>query len=74
VDAIYSKSFYVTGKAEANSLVTIKYGTKVIASGKVNKYGNFKIKIVRQKRGVTLIVGAMDMAMNMSKPTYVKDS
>jgi hypothetical protein len=72
VNNVYKTSSYVSGKAEAYSTITIKIGSKKIATGKANKYGTYKVKIVRQKRGVTLNATAMDRAMNVSKATYVK--
>jgi hypothetical protein len=72
VNAVYASSIYVSGKAEANSTITIKSGSKTIASGKVDKSGNFKVKIAKQKRGVTLTITATDAAKNVSKAASVK--
>lgn len=72
VNAVYSTSYYVSGKAEANSTITIKSGSKIIGTGKTDRYGNYKVKIVRQKRGITLTITATDAAKNTSKPAYTK--
>ena len=72
VNAVYATSIYVSGKAEANSTITIKSGSKTIASGKVDKYGNFKVKIAKQKRGITLTITATDAAKNVSKAASIK--
>ncbi|MEH7094898.1 Ig-like domain-containing protein [Neobacillus vireti] len=72
VNAVYSTSSYVSGKAEANSTITIKSGSKIIGTSKADRYGNYKVKIVRQKRGITLVITATDAAKNTSKPAYTK--
>ncbi|NGY80313.1 hypothetical protein F6Y02_39600 (plasmid) [Bacillus megaterium] len=49
VNDITDQQTVVTGTAELNSTVFIKAGTKVLASGKVDKNGKFSIKIIKQK-------------------------
>ncbi|KRD84576.1 modulator protein [Bacillus sp. Root147] len=71
VDAITSLSTFITGKTEANAVITIKSGTKLIASGKADSKGQFKVTIPKQKAGVKLAVTAKDPAGNTSSATNV---
>ncbi|MBM6619155.1 Ig-like domain-containing protein [Bacillus suaedaesalsae] len=72
VNAVYSKSYYVTGKAEAYSTVKVKRGTTILGTAKADRYGKYKLKISRQKRGVTLGVSSTDASKNESEQTYIK--
>ncbi|MCR2821437.1 glycosyl hydrolase family 8 [Lederbergia panacisoli] len=71
VNKVTIKSTKVTGKAEAGSSVYVKVGSKVIASGKASKNGNFSVKIKKQRAGAVLQVTARDKAKNVSKITKV---
>ncbi|MCR2821443.1 Ig-like domain-containing protein [Lederbergia panacisoli] len=71
VNKVTIKSTAVKGKAEANSTVYVKVGSKVLASGKASKAGSFSIKIKKQKAGVVLQVYAKDKAGNVGKSTKV---
>ncbi|QKE71340.1 protease [Arthrobacter citreus] len=62
----------VTGKAEANSTVTVKVGSKTLGSAKADSKGNFTVKIKAQKSGTTISVTAKDAAGNTSSATSVK--
>ena len=62
----------ITGKAEAGSSITIKYGTKVIKTGTADKNGNFKISITAQKANTILFITSKDKAGNVSTVTKVK--
>lgn len=62
----------ITGKAEAGSSITIKYGTKVIKTGTADKNGNFKISITTQKANTILFITSKDKAGNVSTVTKVK--
>ncbi|PFR92285.1 Ig-like domain-containing protein, partial [Priestia megaterium] len=61
----------ISGKTEANAVITIKSGTKLIASGKADSKGQFKVTISKQKAGVKLTVTAKDAAGNTSSATNV---
>ncbi|WP_280166192.1 Ig-like domain-containing protein [Priestia aryabhattai] len=71
VNAVTSLSTFISGKTEANALITIKSGTKVIASGKADSKGQFKVTIPKQTAGVKLAVTAKDAANNYSSNTFV---
>ncbi|MCR2821442.1 Ig-like domain-containing protein [Lederbergia panacisoli] len=71
VNKVTIKSTSVSGKAEANSTVYVKVGSKVIASGKAGKTGSFSIKVKKQKSGTILYVYAKDKAGNTGKATKV---
>ncbi|MET3685236.1 SpoIID/LytB domain protein [Priestia megaterium] len=71
VDAVTSLSTFISGKTEANAVITIKSGTKVIASGKADSKGQFKVTIPKQTPGVKLAVTAKDAANNYSSNTFV---
>ncbi|MEH7085427.1 Ig-like domain-containing protein [Neobacillus drentensis] len=62
----------VTGTAEAYTTITIKVGSKVIGTAKVDSKGNFKVKIKAQKKNTVLSVTATDKAKNVSKAATVK--
>ncbi|MFS2168956.1 Ig-like domain-containing protein [Priestia megaterium] len=71
VDAITSLSTFISGKTEANAVITIKSGTKVIASGKADSKGQFKVTIPKQTAGAKLAITAKDAANNYSSNTFV---
>ncbi|MEN3152254.1 Ig-like domain-containing protein [Priestia aryabhattai] len=71
VDAVTSLSTFISGKTEANAVITIKSGTKLIASGKADGKGQFKVTIPKQTAGVKLAVTAKDAANNYSSNTFV---
>ncbi|MEI2433667.1 Ig-like domain-containing protein, partial [Priestia megaterium] len=71
VDAITSLSTFISGKTEANAVITIKSGTKLIASGKADSKGQFKVTIPKQKAGVKLAVTAKDAAGNTSSAVNI---
>ncbi|MGG3608506.1 Ig-like domain-containing protein [Priestia megaterium] len=61
----------VTGKAEANSTVTVNIGKNRIGYAKANSKGSFSVSIPIQKKGTKLNVTAKDASNNVSKVTYV---
>ena len=71
VNAITSLSTFISGKTEANAVITIKSGTKLIASGKADSKGQFKVTIPKQKAGVKLAVTAKDAAGNTSSAVNI---
>ncbi|MFC7371434.1 S8 family serine peptidase [Fictibacillus iocasae] len=72
VNALNSKSTYVSGKTEPGAKVTVKAGKKVIGTATADKKGSYKVKIKAQKKGTILTVTAEDKAKNISKATSVK--
>ncbi|MEH7076021.1 Ig-like domain-containing protein [Neobacillus drentensis] len=62
----------VTGKAEANSRVTVKVGSKSLGSANADSKGNYSVKIKAQKKGTTLTVTAKDKAGNKSPKKTIK--
>ncbi len=53
VNAVTSLSTSISGKTEANAAITIKSGTRLIASGKADSKGQFKVALFqKQKAGV----------------------
>jgi hypothetical protein len=71
VNKVTARSVYVTGKAEANSTVYVKAGSRVIGYAKANKSGSYSVKIVKQKAGAALYVYAKDQAGNYGKSKKV---
>ena len=72
VKGVADNSKTISGKAEAAASMTVKNGKKTVASGKVNKSGEFKLKLKsKQKAGTTLLVTATDKAKNVSKATKI---
>jgi cell wall-associated protease len=75
VNTIGDKDIKITGKAEANAVVTAKVKGKVIGSAQANHKGDYQLKISKQKAGTVISVTAKDKAGNTSKEakTTVKD-
>ncbi|MED3650658.1 S8 family serine peptidase [Heyndrickxia sporothermodurans] len=71
VNAITSKSTKLTGKAEKGAKLTLKKGSKVIATGKATSKSTFSLKIPKQKKGTILYLIATDAAGNKSKATKI---
>ncbi|WHY91377.1 Ig-like domain-containing protein [Neobacillus cucumis] len=71
VYSVDSNDKVIKGKAEKGATITIKKGSKVLATGKVTSKGNFSIKIKAQKKGTVLYVTAKDKAKNVSNKTKV---
>ncbi|NPC93456.1 S8 family serine peptidase [Bacillus sp. WMMC1349] len=72
VNSVTNKSTTVKGKAEANANIRIKVGKKTIGTGRVNKKGQYVVKIKKQKPKTILTVIAIDKAGNASKASQVK--
>lgn len=66
VDPVTDMSTAVTGKAEANSQVTVKAGVQELGSATANADGAFSIDIAKQQAGTQLTVTAKDAAGNKS--------
>ena len=71
VNAVSDKDKKVTGKAEADSSVTVKAGKTVLGTGTATAKGTFSIAIKAQKAGTKLSVTAADKAGNVSKAATV---
>ncbi|UZJ79329.1 Ig-like domain-containing protein [Fictibacillus sp. KU28468] len=71
VNKIDNNDKVITGKAEANSAVTVKAGSKTLKSAKVSSKGTFSVSIPVQKAGTKLSVTATDAAGNVSAATTV---
>ncbi|WP_129691683.1 Ig-like domain-containing protein [Gottfriedia acidiceleris] len=72
VNRISNISTTVSGKSEANAMITIKKGTIVLKTGKATSTGAFSIAILKQLSGTTLSITATDASKNTSKSTTVK--
>ena len=72
VNQVTNNDKVITGKAEANSTVTVNVGKNRIGYAKANASGSFSVSIPAQKVGTTLNVTAKDAAGNVSSLTYVK--
>ncbi|MDQ0882988.1 S8 family serine peptidase [Peribacillus sp. V2I11] len=71
VNTVTTKTTKVTGKAEANSTVSIKASGKVIGSATATTKGTFSVKIPKQKAGKNLYTFAKDKAKNVSESRKV---
>jgi hypothetical protein len=56
----------ISGKTEANAAIYIKNQNKIIATGKADTKGAYRIKVSKQKAGTVLTVNAKDAAGNQS--------
>jgi hypothetical protein len=72
VNRVDSNDKVVTGKAEANSTVTVKVGTKTLGSVNADSKGNYSVKVTPQKTGTVLSVKAKDKAGNSSAAATAK--
>ncbi|MEK3798604.1 Ig-like domain-containing protein [Peribacillus sp. FSL H8-0477] len=70
VHAVSDAAKMVTGKAEANSTVSVKIGKKAYTA-KADTKGNFSITIPSQKAATRLDISAVDAAGNVSKVVKV---
>ncbi|PFH86935.1 Ig-like domain-containing protein [Bacillus sp. AFS088145] len=71
VNRVDNNDKVVTGKAEANSTVTVKKGTTTLGTIKATSTGTFSVTIPVQYAGTTLTVTAKDAAGNTSAGTSV---
>ncbi|MBT2667291.1 protease [Bacillus sp. ISL-4] len=71
VNKVDNNDKVVTGKAEVNSTVTVKSGSKVLGSAKSTSKGTFSVKIAAQKAGTKLSITAKDSSGNVSSSTTV---
>ncbi|MEH7453940.1 Ig-like domain-containing protein [Gottfriedia acidiceleris] len=71
VNRVDNNDKVVTGKAEANSTVTVKKGTTTLGTIKATSTGTFSVTIPVQSAGSTLTVTAKDAAGNTSVGTSV---
>ncbi|MEH7402228.1 immunoglobulin-like domain-containing protein [Gottfriedia acidiceleris] len=61
----------ISGSTEANASITISVQNKVLATGKADSKGAYRIKISKQKAGTALIAYAKDQAGNTSAASKV---
>ncbi len=66
INTIDNNDTAITGKTEANASITIKNQTKIIATGKADAKGTYRIKVSKQKAGTVLTVYVKDAAGNQS--------
>ncbi|MFE4349960.1 Ig-like domain-containing protein [Peribacillus butanolivorans] len=71
VNKVDNNDKVITGKAEANSTVTVKSGSKVLGSAKATSKGTFSINIAVQKAGTKLTITAKDSSGNVSSSVSV---
>ncbi|MFC0187152.1 Ig-like domain-containing protein [Fictibacillus aquaticus] len=71
VNKVDSNDKKVTGSGEVGATITVKVGSKVIGTGKVNSRGNYVVTIKPQKTNTVLYVAAADKAKNVSKSARV---
>lgn len=64
----------ISGKAKANSTVTLKIGSKVYKTAKTSNNGTFKMNISKQKAGTSLSFTVTDSNGRVSAATSVKVS
>jgi hypothetical protein len=67
INQVDNNDQYVKGKAEANSIITIKVGSKVLGTATTSSKGDFSVKIKAQKTDTILSLYAKDPAGNTSK-------
>ncbi|WP_230459077.1 Ig-like domain-containing protein [Terrilactibacillus tamarindi] len=67
-----NKDTYLSGKTEAYGKITVKVGNKVIGSAKADSKGSYKVKVAKQKAGVTVAVYVTDTTGNTSSATIIK--
>ncbi|WP_377108899.1 Ig-like domain-containing protein [Rossellomorea sp. GCM10028870] len=71
VDEVTNQATSVTGKSEANSVISVRTGGSEVGTGKTNSEGTFAVTISKQQAGKVLEVTAMDQAGNKSDVTKV---
>ncbi|MFD0051255.1 Ig-like domain-containing protein [Actinomycetes bacterium NPDC127524] len=70
INEFTNKSNNVTGKTEANSIVTVIIGSKKYTAA-ADKNGNYTVKISIQKAGTKLAISVKDAAGNVGKTKIV---
>ncbi|MEO2225552.1 Ig-like domain-containing protein [Priestia megaterium] len=71
VNKVTTNDTKVTGTAEANSIVYVKVGTKVIGEKAADSKGTFTVPIAKQKANTKIGVVVKDKAGNYSPSTFV---
>lgn len=66
IDTVDNNDNDITGKTEANASIIIKKNDEIIATGKADSNGTYRIKISKQKEGTVLSVYAKDSEGNQS--------
>jgi hypothetical protein len=68
---VHSNDKVVSGTAEAGSTITIKKGSKILATGKTSSKGNYRVKIKAQTKGTVLSITAKDKSKNISSARVI---
>lgn len=71
INKVDNNDTVISGKAEANSTITIKNGSKVIATAKATSKSIFSVKMAVQKAGTKLTATAKDQSGNISSSTSI---
>ena len=71
INTVTTKSTSIKGKAEANSTVYVKVGSKSYKA-KANSKGEYSVKISKQKKGTSVVAYAVDKAGNKGPSKSIK--
>ncbi|MGP7817637.1 Ig-like domain-containing protein [Niallia sp. 01092] len=71
VNELTDQDTVVTGTAEPNSVINVKYGTLILGTGTTNEDGTFTVSIPKQSQRGRVEVTATDAAGNESEATVV---
>lgn len=72
IDKLTTESTQVSGTAEPEAILEIKADGKVIASGTVNKNGEYKLAIPNQKEGTKVVAVARSGGLSAEASTIVQ--
>ncbi|WP_367302927.1 Ig-like domain-containing protein [Bacillus safensis] len=72
VNKITKNTTVITGKGEKYATVYVYHKNKKLGTAKLNKNGQFKVKIKKQKKNALITVYLKDAAGNKSKSKVVK--
>lgn len=72
VNIVTYKDTYVSGTTEVKATLSIKVGSRVIATGKSNSNGKFRLSIKKQRKNTTLSVTSKDSSGNVSAAAILK--
>ena len=72
VNKVTKKSTFITGKGEKYATVHVYQKNKKLGTAKVNKSGQFKVRIKKQKKKTVLSIYLKDAAGNRSKSKVIK--
>ncbi|WP_176545079.1 S8 family serine peptidase [Bacillus sp. AFS041924] len=72
INVIDDNDTKISGTADPNTTIIVKYNGKAIATGLTSSSGTFSIKIKQQKAGTVLSVTATDKSGNVSAASTIK--